>query len=149
MITIATATALAVSGCANSTGSGTTPTSPATSVSGTAGPAQPQCADVVAKGQALATTVLQFVNGSATPSDVQSAVQNFSTALDSAHAALAPAVGTHVDNAQTDVRKLVDALQAQPVDVAGVRAAANALAVDLRGIATVCSTTSPTAPPTS
>lgn len=136
------------SGSSGSSGTTTAAAPPATTTSRPSGQTGSECGDVVAKGQSLGTAVVQFVSGSATRDQVTAAAHDLGAAITAAQAVLVPAAGTAVSNAQADLRRLVDALQAQPVDMAGVRAAAGAVAADLRSIGALCSSTQPTAPPT-
>ncbi|MTD55193.1 hypothetical protein [Amycolatopsis pithecellobii] len=108
------------------------PPAPATS------PTRPVCADLVASGQALATTVGQLIQGTASRDQVRTAAAQMSSAIDSAQQAVGAQAGPRLNDAKAALQRVVDAAGAQPPDVAGMRAGANDLLAALRDAAASC-----------
>jgi hypothetical protein len=136
---------LVLGGCSsNGSGSDNNTPKPAPSPS-TTNNADSACANVVAKGRALGTTVARFVGGQASASDVKTAANELSTAVDKAKAQLKPAISKDLDTAQSGVQRLQKALTAQPVNTSEIRSATTQVVTSLGSAATVCETTSPTA----
>lgn len=104
----------------------------------TSSPARPECADLVASGQALATTVSQLIQGTASREQVRTAAAQMSSAIDSAQRTVGAEIGARLDDAKAALQRVVDAAGAQPPDVAAMRAGANDLVAALRDAAASC-----------
>jgi hypothetical protein len=79
---------------------------------------RPECANLVASGQALVNTVIQFVGGKATGDQVRAAATQLPGTIDSARATVGPEANDHLDDAQAALQQLLTALGAQPPDFA-------------------------------
>jgi phage-related minor tail protein len=95
---------------------------------------------VVTKSRGLATTVAQFVGGQASASDVKTAANQLSTAVDKAKADLKPQVSKNLDSAQAGVQRLQKALTTQPVSKSEISSAAAQVVTSVGSAATVCKT---------
>jgi hypothetical protein len=118
------AATLLLAGCGPG-GRGTNTASPTPPpVSPTSGPVsappspRPECANLVASGQALVNTVIQFVGGKATGDQVRAAATQLPGTIDSARATVGPEANDHLDDAQAALQQLLTALGAQPPDFA-------------------------------
>jgi PBP1b-binding outer membrane lipoprotein LpoB len=142
--------ALTLAGCSSATDSATsTPTTsaePATSMS-----VGPVCADVADKARGLATEVGRLTTGQATVDQVRASANELSTAFADARDMVGSETRAHLDEAGQALQRMQDALNAQPIDRAGLRAAADDLVTALGDAATVCASESSTdsAAPTS
>lgn len=159
--TIALLGALVIGGCSgptgapSSTGSNSTApsstgqnstapnsTAPNSTAPATASPsAQSPCQTVLADAGALGAAVARFVGGTATADEVRGAAQRLSTALDTAQATIGPQASAALHDAQAAVRRLLDALQARPVDPAAVRTAGGDTVAVVQRLATSCQPT--------
>lgn len=99
---------------------------------------RPGCAAVADNARGLATEVRQLVAGDSTVDQVRAAVDELARAVDDAKAAVGPDARAHFDEAGHALDEVRATLNAQPVDWAGVRAAADDLVVALRDVATIC-----------
>ena len=132
-----------VAGCAGQNGgSATSAETSATPTSSIASPtttsSQPACRDVIAKGNALVSVATQFANGQATGAQVTTAAAELKTALVTAKVSASSQLRPYLDAAQTAADQLGHTLQAQPVVVADVRAAARSTLTSLQALPSVC-----------
>ncbi|TNC29130.1 hypothetical protein [Amycolatopsis alkalitolerans] len=137
---LAAVVAAVVAGCQS--GGGATTPSPTTAPASPSALTRPECADLVASGQALAATVGQLVQGTASREQVRAAAGQLSSAIDSARQTVGAEANAHLDDAKAALGRIVDAAGAQPPDLAGMRAAANDLVAALRAAAASCRTVS-------
>jgi hypothetical protein len=134
----------AAAGCSGSGGGTTTPSAPpsptATAAPSTTAGAAPAsaCADVAAKGNDVASAVLQFVGGQVPASQVSSSIQELENSVTAAKASSNGVAAERLNAVQTAADQLKSALQAQPVDPATVRTAAQQTLAALKGLSTVC-----------
>ncbi|HKS47296.1 MAG TPA: hypothetical protein VJT49_19725 [Amycolatopsis sp.] len=141
---------LTLAGCGPSGGGASpTPPPPATTTAGTSAQIRQECANLAAQGQALRTQVDQLVAGQTSRDQVRAAAQSFATELNTAAGTLGSMVGSSIDDAKASVQEMLAALNAQPVDVAGARAAAADALDGLHGTGQVCPEFSRSATPTS
>jgi hypothetical protein len=133
-------TVVLLAGC-QSSGTASEPTSAApdpTTASSTAESTASACADVTAKGLALGTAATQFLDGSATADQVRTAADDLSEALTAAGANAQANLTAALDDAQAALDTLLTALQAQPVDRAGLRTASTDVLAALSDAAALC-----------
>ncbi|MBP2328614.1 hypothetical protein JOF56_008999 [Kibdelosporangium banguiense] len=138
--------ALALTGCTSATNdqpsqktTTTTTTGPATTVS-----IRPECVNVADKAHALLTQIGRLTTGDATPDQVRAAAGELSDAFDDAKATVGPDTRAHLDKAGQALRRVQDALNAQPIDTASLRAATNDLVAALGDVAAICAPSSST-----
>jgi osmoprotectant transport system substrate-binding protein len=134
---------LALAGCSSSTNdepgqepSPTTTSAPTTSVA-----IREECSDVADKAQALVTEAGRLTTGDATIDQVRAAAQELSDAFDTAREAVEPDARAQLDEAGQALQRVQDAVAAQPVDTAGLRAAGRDLVTALGDAASICSPT--------
>lgn len=145
----AVAAAAIVAGCQGSGGSGSTVSAtpppatnaPATTTTTTTGGSV--CSDLVVSGQALVTVVTQFVSGQATGDQVRASASQLSASIDAARTTIGGQTSARLDDAKAALQRLQAAATAQPVDVAGMRAAAGDTLAALRDAAAVCQSGTP------
>lgn len=139
-ITIALLAALALAGCSSATNDQpsqeTTTTTTTTETSSSS--LNPACEDVADKGRALIAEIGRFATRDATVADVQAAAAALSDAFGDAKATLAPDAQAQLDRAEQALKQVQDALAAQPVDTAALRAAAGELVAAAGDAATLC-----------
>jgi hypothetical protein len=139
-LALAVGAVLVLGGC-SSGGGGSDNNTPKPAPSPTATKnADAACSNVVTKGRALASTVAQFVGGQASASDVKTAANQLSTAVDKAKAQLKPEVSKNLDSAQSGVQRLQKALTTQPVSKSEIGSAAAQVVTSVSSAATVCKT---------
>jgi hypothetical protein len=138
--------ALALAGCTSATNdrpsretTTTTTTEPPTTVS-----IRPECVDVADKARALLTEVGRLTTREATADQVRAAAGELSGAVDDAKATAGPVARARLDEAGQALRRVQDALTAQPIDTAGLRAAASDLVAALGDAAAFCAPSSST-----
>lgn len=138
---------LVVAGCQSGQGtpaSSPPPTPPATVTvasppAGSGTPTtRPECANLVASGQALAASVAQLIDGSGSRDQVRTAAAQMSSAIDSAQHTVGADVSARLTDAKAALQRVVDAAGAQPPDTAGMRTAANDLVTSLHAAAASC-----------
>jgi hypothetical protein len=134
---------LALAGCTSATNDRpsreTTTTEPSTTVS-----IRPECVDVADKARALLTEVGRLTTREATADQVRAAAGKLSGAVDDAKATVGPDAGARLDEAGQTLRRVQDALTAQPIDTAALRAAASDLVAALGDAAAFCAPSSST-----
>lgn len=104
------------------------------------------CADLVAKGDAVGTAVRQLVDGQGSRDQVTAAVEELVNSVAATRASSSGARSEALDDVQAAADKLRSALQAQPIDLAAVRAAAQESITALRELGPVCATGSSATP---
>ncbi|WP_312871474.1 hypothetical protein [Amycolatopsis acididurans] len=142
----AVAAAAVVAGCQGSGGSGSTVSAtppPATNAPATTTTGGSVCSDLVVSGQALVTVVTQFVSGQATGDQVRASASQLSASIDAARTTIGGQTSARLDDAKAALQRLQAAATAQPVDVAGMRAAAGDTLAALRDAAAVCQSGTP------
>jgi hypothetical protein len=133
--------ALALAGCTPSTNdepsqeptTTTTTTDPSTTVS-----LRPECVEVADAARVLFGEIGRLATGNATVEDVRAAAGDVSDAFDAVKASAGPDAGADLDAAGQALDRVQDALTAEPVDNAGLRAAASDLVAALGDAAAVC-----------
>jgi hypothetical protein len=138
--------ALALAGCSSTTNGGSSQetastTGPETS---TTTSIRSECADLADEARGLATEVGRLVSGEAGVDDVRAAANELSGALEDAKATVGPDARAHLDEAGVALQQAQDALNAQPIDGAALRAAANDLVTSLGDAVAICSPESAT-----
>jgi hypothetical protein len=110
---------------------------------------QDVCLDVADKARVLIEEVGGLATGGATIEQVRAAVGELSGAFDDAVATLGPDARADLDQAGQALERVRDAVTAQPVDTAGLRAATTDLVAALGDVAAVCApgSSKPTEPP--
>jgi hypothetical protein len=139
---------LALTGCADSgdnagqqppTGSAAATTSaPGTS------PRVPECTAVATSAGNLATQVGQFLAGDATANEVRAALQDVTDSLAEAKAVVGADTRARLDDAEAALQRAQTALNAQPVDLAELRAAAKDAVDALLDVVSICAPSSAT-----
>ncbi|GAB2984324.1 RDD family protein [Amycolatopsis acidiphila] len=99
---------------------------------------RPECASLVDSGQALAATVSELVQGTASREQVRIAAAQLSSAIDSAQHTVGAEISARLNDVKAALQRVVDAAGAQPPDGAAMRAGVNDLLVALRDVATSC-----------
>jgi len=144
VVAVALCAAPILAGCSTGDQSGqetsTTPTTTTVSV-------QDVCLDVADQARVLVEAVGGLATGDATTEQVAAAADELSGAFDDAVAALGPDARADLDLAGQALARMRDAVTAQPVDTAGLRAATTDLVAALGDAAAVCSPGSSTEPP--
>ena len=98
-----------------------------------------ECRDVADDAQALLTEVRKLATRDATVDDVRTAANTLAASFEDARTALGSGAQAKLDQAGEAVQRVQDALNAQPVDAAGLRRAASDVATALGDGAAVCS----------
>jgi hypothetical protein len=129
--------AVVLAGC-ESADSGAAPTSSAPETSSATETTGSGCAGVSSEGQALGAVLIQFLDGSATADQVRTAADRLGDELAAARENAEANTSAALDDAQAALDQLLTALQAQPVDRAGVRTASTDLLAALGDLAKVC-----------
>jgi hypothetical protein len=143
---------LVVAGCTSATndqsgGVNTTTTTTARSEPATTGSLRAECVDVADKATDLLAVVGRLATGEATVEQVRAATADLAESFDEAATAAGPEARAHLDEAGKALNRVEDALLAQPIDTAALRAAAGDLVTALGNAAGLCtpdSTTSTT-----
>jgi hypothetical protein len=150
-LTVAFAAVFVLAGCAPATDDGPSqaPTTTTTTTTTTTGSVRPACADLADKGQALLTEVGRYGTGKATGDQVRAAAAELSDSFDSAKTELGPEAQANLDEAGRALQEVLDALTAQPVDSAKLRAAAGEVVTALGDAAAVCTSSGTSTEPTS
>lgn len=141
--------ALVVAGCTSATndqssGVGTTTTTTARSDPATTGSLRAECVDVADKAADLLAVVGRLATGEATVEQVRAATAALSESFDEAATAAGPEARAHLDEAGKALNRVEDALLAQPIDTAALRAAAGDLVTALGDAAGLCTPDSAT-----
>jgi predicted lipoprotein len=147
-LTVAFAAVLVLAGCAPATDDGPSQ-APTTTTTTTTGSVRPACADLADKGQALLTEVGRYGTGKATGDQVRAAAAELSDSFDSAKTELGPEAQANLDEAGRALQEVLDALTAQPVDSAKLRAAAGEVVTALGDAAAVCTSSGTSTEPSS
>jgi len=122
-------------------GSATPP--PGTNAPATTVTATSACSDLVVSGQALVTTVTQFVSGQATGDQVRTSASQLSASIDAARTTIGSQANTRLDDAKAALQRLQAAVTAQPPDVASARSAASDTLAAVRDAAAGCQSGTP------
>jgi hypothetical protein len=99
---------------------------------------RPGCVAIADNARALATEFRQLVAGTSDLDQVRAATNQLAGTIGDARAAAGPDARADFEEAGHALRRLQDSLNTQPVDWAGVHAAADELVAALRDVAGVC-----------
>jgi hypothetical protein len=100
-----------------------------------------ECAALATSTENLANQARQFLDGNATGDQVRTAMEDLTDALAEAKTAVGSDTRARLDDAEAALQRAKDALNAQPVNLAELRAATNDAVDALRDAISLCGAT--------